>query len=669
LLKYAWDQGWINPTPTMRVVAAIATGVVLSAVGERMHRRRMRVLAATFHGAGLAIVLASFFGAYALFPPDRRVLGVPGAFAGVVLTALAGVMLSLHVNTIVLAVIALIGAYIAPFILNTGQDRSAQLLAYVGVLSAVAWALSYLKPRWLGVRVLAWVGTFGTFAAWWADLGLENNHHALARIWLAVYYLGFLAEMVFTLRKTEAGGTPVTLDMVAAMLSLVNTAAAFGLCRAIHSDSSHDLSLGIVAIVVALIVGAAALATHARGFSISCLLQAAALLTLAVPLILDQFAITLAWLALAVAMAVLAWQLNLPAARAWAVVLLLLCIARLFLFDQHLQRDVLLAVQRFSVSQWMLLACAIALMAHAIAWMRSGAPGRIPALEQRFARIIPPPTQWAARAPQGMLDYAQPAPSSPAPRLDIAGIIISAIGTLVYAVAVMDQYHTTTKTLLLLAWPIPMLALARLATPLSYLWHAAVVTALVAVRWFAVDGLFPLVRHWDSPQLASLRVPFTNLVSLNGLVLCGLLGALIIQCSRSKPRREFELRTLSVAIGLVILAMLNFEACRTVDWLWTRGTSMRDPGIVKHGVMSVLWALVGFSGVAIGFWKKIAPLRVAALVLLGVTLVKILVIDMAEVKAVWRILSFVAVGGLLLAVSYVYHQQMQARKAQGEASI
>jgi uncharacterized membrane protein len=158
--------------------------------------------------------------------------------------------------------------------------------------------------------------------------------------------------------------------------------------------------------------------------------------------------------------------------------------------------------------------------------------------------------------------------------------------------------------------------------------------------------------------------PVTNLFVFNGMLLCGLIGALIYQSRRLNPKSESEQRALFVWVGLMILIMLNFEAWRTVDWLATHGTPMRDPGIVKHGVTSVLWALVGFAGVTVGFWKKIAPMRVAALVLLGITLLKILLIDMAEVKAVWRILSFVAVGGLLLAVSYVYHQQMQTKKMQ-----
>jgi len=165
-LKYAWDQGWINPTPTMRIIAAIASGIAIGAVGERMHFRRLNALAATLHGAGLAIVLASFFAAYSLFDADERVLGVTGAFVGVVITAAGRRSPRLHINSIVLAIIAMVGAYIAPFVLDTGVDRSAEFLAYLGVVSAAAWALSYLKPRWIPVRPLAWAGTMGSVAAW-----------------------------------------------------------------------------------------------------------------------------------------------------------------------------------------------------------------------------------------------------------------------------------------------------------------------------------------------------------------------------------------------------------------------------------------------------------------------------------------------------------------------
>jgi uncharacterized membrane protein len=75
----------------------------------------------------------------------------------------------------------------------------------------------------------------------------------------------------------------------------------------------------------------------------------------------------------------------------------------------------------------------------------------------------------------------------------------------------------------------------------------------------------------------------------------------------------------------------------------------------------VLWAVVGLSAVVVGFARHLRSLRYAALSLLGVTLVKILLVDLAQVRPVYRILSFLAVGGLLLCVSFVYHRHNEVR--------
>jgi uncharacterized membrane protein len=79
--------------------------------------------------------------------------------------------------------------------------------------------------------------------------------------------------------------------------------------------------------------------------------------------------------------------------------------------------------------------------------------------------------------------------------------------------------------------------------------------------------------------------------------------------------------------------------------------------------LSVLWAVIGLAAVVVGFAKHLRPLRYAALGLLGVTFAKILLVDLAQVRPVYRILSFLAVGGLLLCVSFVYHRHAEERRA------
>ncbi len=663
-LKFAWDQGWIRPTPTMRIVAAIITGVIISGVGEWLHRRKVNVLPATLHGAGLAIVMASFFASYAVFEPNERVLGATSAFVCVAITALMGVGIALHINSIICAIIALLGAYLAPFVLNTGEDHSAMLLAYLGALSAVAWALSHLKIRWSPIRALALPGTYLTVAAWWGDLGRRNSHAALASLWLTIYFFGFFTEMLLTIRKIESTSRRPLVESSIALLSLLNTAIAFGLMRAIHPARQDDALLGTVALFLALVQAGAFVATRNRAFGLSAFLQMSALVTLAVPLLLDRFAITLAWLALAVALAAIASQLNLPAARGWAFLLLLLSMLRIFVFDGSLRSRIVLDLHFFYVSQWMLLATAAAVLAHVIAWLRPGAVGKIPWLEAHFEQVLPhrgrlPHLRESRASELRVLNYETPA--VPAIRIDTDtdGTLIALIGTMFFFIAAATVYEHGILTLLWIGWLAPLVALARPGKPLAYLQEALGGMLVTAFVWCFINGMQPLLEHWDIPRLSEVLPPVVNMVTLNGLLLCGLVYGLILQYQRIGSNGRSAASALWVLIAAIVFFLVNFEACRSVDWIDTRRIAqMAEPATVKQVVMSVLWAIIGFATIVAGFRRNIAALRYAALALLGLTLAKILLVDMAQVRTIWRILSFVGVGGLLLAVSFIYHQHL-----------
>ena len=108
-----------------------------------------------------------------------------------------------------------------------------------------------------------------------------------------------------------------------------------------------------------------------------------------------------------------------------------------------------------------------------------------------------------------------------------------------------------------------------------------------------------------------------------------------------------------VVIGVLGFAWLNFETLRFVDYT---AASYADFVTAKHVALSVLWGVAGLGAVVVGFARESRTLRYAALALLGVTLGKILFVDLAQVRPVYRILSFVAVGALLLCVSFVYHR-------------
>jgi uncharacterized membrane protein len=58
--------------------------------------------------------------------------------------------------------------------------------------------------------------------------------------------------------------------------------------------------------------------------------------------------------------------------------------------------------------------------------------------------------------------------------------------------------------------------------------------------------------------------------------------------------------------------------------------------------------------VLLGFVKRAAAARYAGLALLTITLAKVFFVDLAKVDWIWRALSFLAVGMLLIGTSIVY---------------
>jgi uncharacterized membrane protein len=72
--------------------------------------------------------------------------------------------------------------------------------------------------------------------------------------------------------------------------------------------------------------------------------------------------------------------------------------------------------------------------------------------------------------------------------------------------------------------------------------------------------------------------------------------------------------------------------------------------------ISVLWTVFSVGLMLIGFRKSSTVLRRVALVLFTVTLGKVFFVDMAHVGTPWRILSFIVLGTMLMATSYLYYQ-------------
>jgi uncharacterized membrane protein len=73
-------------------------------------------------------------------------------------------------------------------------------------------------------------------------------------------------------------------------------------------------------------------------------------------------------------------------------------------------------------------------------------------------------------------------------------------------------------------------------------------------------------------------------------------------------------------------------------------------------MLSVTWAAYGVALIVEGIRRRYAPIRYLAIALLGGTILKVFLVDLARLERIYRILSVVIVGILLLLASYLYQR-------------
>jgi uncharacterized membrane protein len=94
----------------------------------------------------------------------------------------------------------------------------------------------------------------------------------------------------------------------------------------------------------------------------------------------------------------------------------------------------------------------------------------------------------------------------------------------------------------------------------------------------------------------------------------------------------------------------------------------RSLALARDFTYSALWMAYGAMLMIVGFWRKSAFVRWQALLLIAATTVKVFVYDTSQLDHIYRILSFIVLGVLLLTVSFAYQRdwlKLSVRKQSG----
>ena len=198
LLKYASDQGWMTFPIELRL-AAIALAALAGLVLGWRQREDKRSFALSLQGGAIGVLLLVVFAAFKLY----TLIPASAAFVlSIVLVAGAGV-LAVKQNAIALALLGILGGFLAPIWLSTGQGSHVALFSYYAVLNAAIFAIAWWRP-WQALNVLGFVFTFA-IGTLWGVLKYRAQDFATTEPFLLLFFAFYLLIPILYAWRRAAG--------------------------------------------------------------------------------------------------------------------------------------------------------------------------------------------------------------------------------------------------------------------------------------------------------------------------------------------------------------------------------------------------------------------------------------------------------------------------------
>ena len=278
-------------------------------------------------------------------------------------------------------------------------------------------------------------------------------------------------------------------------------------------------------------------------------------------------------------------------------------------------------------------------------------------------------------------------PTNSGPSWKLLAQIGAVVANALVIIAVLEEIHTY--------WwsgPPPAAGLADLRTPGSLLSSAIwLMAASGALMWAALRGK-PMVRAFTLQLaesicwgLAALILLCIGMVYPQQLVVWNLrfvafavaIAAAMWAARHSSEESPARGSQIHIAASVLATVLVLTAICFEISTFWSTRPLLAAPGSVMYASQvagrqmaerfsySAWFLLAGAALLVFGFRRRSALLRWQALVLLAVTICKVFLLDTSTLSQGYRIVSFLALGVLLLAVSFAYQRDWLHLRAVG----
>ncbi len=634
--KYTIEHNLISPLT--RIILGYLTGGALLLFGMKLKSKYESYSAVLVSGA-MTIMYFITFAAYSFYGLIPQTLTFVLMLVFTVFTVIA----ALNYKQVIIAQLGLVGAYAVPFLLSNGSGRAEVLFTYVAIINMGILFVSF-KKYWKSLFYSSFAMTWIIFISWFVVKYRMDLHFGIAFTFITVTFLTFYATyLAYKIIQKK------TFELSDVVLILLNSFIFFGFgygLLSMHGMGKDLMGLfallnALIHFVVSVVIFKQKLADKNLFFLVSGLVLT--FLTIAIPIQLDGNWVTLLWAGEA---AVLCWIGR----------------ARNVRIYEKLSYPVMVLAFFSLVQDWM--------NAYGHAYWNH---------KNHFEPII------NVHCLSSIL-------------------FIAAFSFIAYLLFKNKEQDKDNNLYQLAKVVIPSILIAvsfsAFALELNEYWDLRIVKASQINYTASSENLrsfqniwlvnytlifFSLLSFINIFKIRNKRLGLVNLI-LNAL---SIFLFLVIGLYEYSELRESYIAINDKSIFYLGIRYLSFGFAAVLIWLthlyskrmfkdqqikrlfelifhviivWVLSSELlhwMDLGHTDKNYklgLSILWGVYSLMLIGIGIWKNKQHLRIGAMVLFGVTLLKLFVYDLQNLNTISKTIVFVSLGVLLLIISFLYNK-------------
>lgn len=651
--KYAIDHELISPLT--RIILGYLVGMGLLGFAIKLKKEYENFSAVLLSGA-MAIMYFITYSAYSFYDLIPQIL----AFVLMVIFTAFTVVAAIIYNRQVIAHIGLVGAYAVPFLLSDDSGKVEILFSYMAMINIGILAIAF-KKYWKPIYYSSFGLTWLIYLLWHAKEYQTNEHFGLALTFLSIFFVTFyLTFLAYKLLQKEK------FDIDDIILLLANSFIFYGLGYVIlNSHDTGEQLLGLLTLcnavvhfVVSAVIYRRKLADRNLFYLVSGLVLV--FITIAIPVQLDGRWVTLLWAGEAALLFWIGRTKNVPVYEKLSYPLMFLAFFSIVhdwmtIYDGYYSDDPetrIIPLLNINFLTSLMFISAFAFI-------------NILNRKQHFTSALAS-RKWSSKVVSVSLPVILLVTLYFAFRMEIANYwnqLYEDSALTISSESLQDSGYywnddlSRFKTIWIINYSLLFVSILAFANFRKFRsqqlgWvNAGLIVLTLSV--YLTQGLYALSGLRGSYLEQTLSQYYRIGVFNIGIryVSYAFVALTLVACHKYL-RRFFMQRAFKIACDFLLhITVLWVASSELIHWMDIAGSTQS----YKLG-LSILWGMYALFLIALGIWKKNKPLRIGAMVLFGVTLVKLFFYDISHLDTIAKTILFVSLGVLLLIISFLYNK-------------